>query len=313
MVLRGLLNPVLLRFFDSSQYDIRNTLIISGYPRSGTTWLAELVSLLPSSAVLFEPLSPRNVPEAAHAGLNWQNFHLPGEVWPEGEVFLERVLKGQVLNRWTTSHLPFHRTVGVNRWIVKMVRANQMLGWITDRFAVPPPVVMIRHPCAVFASLISRGWRSPDRAPVNLGFFAAYPHYREVLTCCRTTEEFFAVLWCIDQYCHLALPGPRPYRLVSYEWILSKGVEAVKEVFDHWRIDMPASLERKLHTPSGRASDDFSRDPVRMLCRWQKKLTRRQVERVLTITREFGLDFYDDGPEPDYERLFGTSPIVQNR
>ena len=231
MVLRGLLNPVLLRQFGSPQYDLRHTLVVSGYPRSGTTWLAELISLVPTTALLFEPLSPTQVPEAASAGVNWINFHLPQEQWPEGREFMERVLRGQVINKWTTSHLRCSRARGVRRWVVKFVRANQMIGWISEQFSIPPPVVVVRHPCAVFASNRSRGWGSLRRPPINRDFLAAYPHLRHIVERCSSTEEYFAASWSMDQYAHLALPHPRSYHLVSYEQLLSKGIVAVKQIF----------------------------------------------------------------------------------
>ena len=61
-----------MRQFSSPHYDLRHTLVLStvivGVGQLGS---AELISLVPTTALLFEPLGPTQVPEAASAGVNW--------------------------------------------------------------------------------------------------------------------------------------------------------------------------------------------------------------------------------------------------
>jgi hypothetical protein len=39
------------------------------------------------------------------------------------------------------------------------------------------------------------------------------------------------------------------------------------------------------------------------LSKWRDRLSDRQIDRILEIANAFGLDFYTDELEPDYERL----------
>lgn len=51
----------LLNFYGKTtlrNYSINNTIIISGTPRGGTTWLAELLAAVTKSPILWEPLEP---------------------------------------------------------------------------------------------------------------------------------------------------------------------------------------------------------------------------------------------------------------
>ena len=102
--IRGSFNPWLLQCTELRDYDLSNTLVVAGSARTGTTWLAELVSTCPRSALIFEPLHPLRVPQAAAAGFRGgKNFLEPDEAWPEGEEFLKMALRGKIRNRWTTS------------------------------------------------------------------------------------------------------------------------------------------------------------------------------------------------------------------
>ena len=47
------------------------------------------------------------------------------------------------------------------------------------------------------------------------------------------------------------------------------------------------------------------------LAGWKKALTGQQIERILEIVNFWGLNFYSDALEPNYDRLYGTTPIRQ--
>lgn len=306
---RCILNPLLTRWTASKDYDLRRTLVIAGTARSGTTWLAELVGSAKGTAIMFEPEHLGNVPEAKAIGFGWHPCLSPDDRWPAGEVFLERVLKGRVLNAWTTSFMPVSHAVRPRRWVVKFIRANLLLGWLTVRFPIPPPVLILRHPCATVASQRQQGWivRNPPRAEA---FFRMHPHLQGVLDGLTDEWEFHAALWCIETYAPLALSRPHPYLLITYEQLVRHGEATLERVFDHWGVGMPAEVRAQVHRPSQttKAGSALLRreDP---LSGWQRTLTAEQIARILNVVRRFGLDFYGADPEPDYDRLFGPAPL----
>lgn len=196
---RAVLNPVLLRTFPNRRYDLRNTLAIAGGPRSGTTWLAELIcAAVPRSAMLFEPLHVGNVAAAAAAGFKWRTYLQPGDDWPEGEAFLRRARQGRVVNWHTTSHIPLHRAVRPKVWVAKFIHANLLVGWLAKRFPIRPPALIMRHPCATVASRGGQGWKPLSYAPRIPEFLASHPQFIPVLDRLTDVVEFRAALWCID-------------------------------------------------------------------------------------------------------------------
>lgn len=308
-VSRRSLGPTLVRLTADRNYDLGETLVVAGSPRSGTTWLAEVLSTLPRSAILFEPEHMLQVPDARRAGLDWHVMKLPGDAWPAGERYFDRVLRGQVVTPWTTSHLPLSRAVAPRRWIVKFVDANLMLGWLATHFPIRAPVLVLRHPCAVVGSQLRRGWKL-DHAPRTAAFFARYPQFSEYVSSLRDPVEWSAAHWCIHTYVPLMLPQPRPFMVTSYEQATRYPELEFPRLFEQWRLRMPDELLERTRRPSGttdRGSGLLQGSDTD--AGWHKALSAEQIQRILAVVREFGLDFYTDDPQPDAVRLAGPAPV----
>ena len=302
---RGAINPLLIRATRRSEYEIAETLVIAGFPRSGTTWLAELIASIPGHAELFEPLDHRLIPAAKKAGLCTDNLHAPDDTWPEGKDYLEKVLSGKVLNSHTTSHIPCNRALNVSRWVVKFVRANQMLGWLIENFPFPPPVLLIRHPCAVFSSWVMRGWPLMDwPLPADLRFFSYYPEYKDFVRSLNTPEEIFASQWAIQYRVAFDHLRERDFYLCSYEKLVSNGTREIESVFSHWSLPVPKEIDTFLRVPSAKASSSLKSNTGPQLDSWQRRLDQRTIDRITDVIARLGLHFYTKGPEADYQMLY---------
>jgi len=308
-VVRACVNPWIVSLSSRRHYDLANTLVVAGTPRSGTTWLAEVLTSLPGTGLVFEPLHIANVPLARAAGFGWATYMEPDTVWPEGEAFIRKVLEGRIVCSWTMSHMSMTRAFRPKRWIVKFVNANLLLGWITSRFTVPRPAMIIRHPCATVASQLVHGWmlKHPPSWP---GLFASHPRLAEMVRSLSDPIEFLAAAWCIQSRVPLALPSPRPLQVVSYERLVRHGESELERLFRGWGLAVPQAALWRLaqHSQTTKTYSALRRggDP---LLGWRRLLTREQIARILDLVNLFGLDFYSEEPEPDYDRLYGPSPV----
>jgi hypothetical protein len=308
-IARRTLGPALVRLTADRGYDLHETLVVAGSPRSGTTWLAEVLSSLPRSAILFEPEHVLQVPDARRAGLDWHVMKMPDDDWPEGKRYFERVLRGRVVTPWTVSHLPLGRALAPRRWIVKFVDVNLILGWLAAHFPVRPPVLVLRHPCAVVGSQLRRGW-TLDHAPRLKAFFDRYPQFREYVASLEQQEEWMAAHWCIHTYVPLMLPRPWPFLLTTYEQATKDPEREFGRLFEAWRLAVPADLVERAARPSG-TTDRGSRFAAGGDARggWKRLLSDDQARRILRVVQAFGLDFYTDERMPDAERLKGSEPV----
>jgi hypothetical protein len=306
--LRGYINPLMLKSLRRT-YDLEDVIVISGHFRSGTTWLAELVSMSANAGIIFEPFHIDHVPEAKQAGFTYNNFRRPSDDWPDGYSFVDKVLHGKVLNRWTVGHIPLWRALKMRRLVVKLVSSNQMLVWLTEKFAIPTPVLIIRHPCAVLASWLNRGWRLNNWIVREPALLESFPELRKILDSLAHEEEYFAAKWSIDHYVPLYYKRERSFKTVAFEKLAVDGPNYLQEILRTWDIELTEEVCERLRRPSEKASDHLTSSYESALNGWKRDLSRTQRDRVLRVVREFGLDFYTDALEPDYDRLFSDRPI----
>ena len=205
------------------RYDLKSTIVISGCPRSGTTWVAEVLSSLPAASILYEPLYLRAEPILQELGLRWRTYIAPEEDRPEIESYMRDVLSGRVLNPWTLSRADKNKVAGTQIWVVKFVRANLLLEWLVPQFPIMPPLVIIRHPCAVVSSQLRMGSWNHVAAPVECPeFFSRYPQFAPVRDRLKYLDEFLALAWCLDYYTIIKIPLPSPWLLVPYEELVKE-------------------------------------------------------------------------------------------
>lgn len=285
---KSVLNLILAWYGETKgkNYDINKTIVVSGTPRTGTTWVAELLTSIPGTAILYEPLNPKFVSEIRKAGLRYRPHIAPGDEFPEAKEFLKSVLRGKILNTWTISHSSFMQILTAERWIVKFVRANRLLRWMSEEFPIPPPILVIRHPCAVIASQMSiKSW---DDSTIG----------EKVTT------------WIMDYYTPLITPLPHPWILVPYERLVKEGEIQLRLIFDSLDMEVPHNVYSRLCVPSKTVEESSAIISGKdQLSRWKEILTRDQVRQILDQVSEYGLDFYSEDLEPDYDRLNEYSGI----
>jgi hypothetical protein len=287
------------RMLTSRAYDLRSTIIVAGSPRSGTTWVGNTVASIPGSAVVFEPLHLDRVPLAREAGFTWRTYVRQGTRWPAGEHALDEMLHGRVLNDWTAREIPYPKRV--TTWIVKCIRMNRMLPWLTERFATRAPLLVIRHPCAVIASQMAAGWARPTEHP-DPALVADFPQTRSVLETLETDEEHRAAGWALDTLVPLSAAKPHPWVTLLYERV-TRGPEELDTAFQRWGITRPPGLNERMRVLSSTTTPSRNAARFSPLTGWTKQLSHDQIRRILAVTHALGLDFYGEDTEPDESRL----------
>lgn len=308
--LRGIVSPAVIRI-GRRKYQAKDAIIISGYFRSGTTWLAELISKSVDGGIIFEPFHTDHVMVAKEAGFSYNNFRTPGEKWDEGKQLVNDVASGKVLDQWTAAHIPISQSWRMRRLVVKLVSNNQTLVWMTRNTDIRTPILLIRHPCAVLSSWIKRGWRLNKWVVKDPNLIAEYPEVEGFLGSLKTEEEFFAAKWCIEHYVPLMQRKKNEIHVVAYEKLVHDGASYLEDILALWGEKLSDSVRDNMRRPSEKASQQVLDDYGSVLSGWRKSLSKKQVESVLRVVDRFGLGFYSLEIEPDYDRLFGPHPIIQ--
>lgn len=295
-------NELLDRLCDISRsarsFNPAGNILIFSSPRSGSTWLAELINTLPNSVILWEPLHLRKVKEFRELGFDWRQ-HIPeDEQWKEAEEVFRELLKGKLLNSWMSSKdfpLKFCRA---DRMIIKFVRANGMLPWLTKTFEFEKePVFLLRHPFAVVASQMKEGsWdnKSEGFQVPGMPFNSIFREHAPFLSTLKSKEEGIVANWCINN--KIVLTNKRngkDWIVLHYENLLLKPEEELQRIFNRWNLPMPEGILNNITKASSTTQEPtFQKDLEAQLSKWQVFFKDEQIEQLQKVLDYFEIDTY---------------------
>ncbi len=282
-------------------------IVLASIGRSGSTWLADLLCAAPGIQQIFEPLHPETSAELRRL-LHWQEkvgetyrrvYLRPSVEHPEWRAFLAKVLTGRVRNYRTdyarTSYFP-------DRYLVKFIRANLMLGYLYDCFQ-PQTILLTRHPCAVVYSRL-RKVRSPWYADVSdlLRQAALVEDYlRPWLADIEKETDLLgahAVWWAVENRVALQEMATRPHYLVFYETLYLHPRPTLDPLFA-WlglpSFDLPAQLVARSsrvarHRQHGAIEDEAA--ILAQLSDWQQGLTAEEQRRIVIWADRLEIPWY---------------------
>ena len=305
---------------------MQDTIIISGTPRGGTTWFMELIETLPEYKSIFEPFHKEWFPQVKQLSLSPRPYLEPNAENKPLKEYLKQVFTGQIISReplFPLTPTAIYKRLLATKILVKFIRANRLLPWIVNNFQVRGTYFMIRHPCATIASQLEtgvRGYFTPKDVPlpkeIVLREASQIPQIREnewlmkKLYTIKTQEEVLAAIWGLDNYVPLSYLSEHPdaWYTVVYEKLITDFDEEIKRIFDYINEEVPEKVYEKFKRPSKTTHDKSYLGTPKQLLKWKNKLSERQIKNILKVAHWFGLDFYTEDPEPDYDALNKWKP-----
>lgn len=284
------------------------SIIVAGTARSGTTWLGQILQAASGYPSVFEPLNPQYVQSA---GSIFFRYLITGHQYPEIYKFFSKVCSGGLRNPWTDQENPGgwrkHHIRGLMRGsrIIKMVRANLMLGWIDKKFEYPI-VYILRHPCAVITSWIKLGWDSwlnhflkqPELVEDYLHPFIDY------LSAIKTPVEKIAAQWCIENIVPLNQMSDRNWIISTYEELCTMSKYETSRILSQLGLSWNEKVEEAIKRPS-RSTNKQSAINKRgnPLCKWKNELNQKEIATVIDTLKLFNINLYNEDLMPKIEVL----------
>jgi hypothetical protein len=283
--------------------------------------MLELLRHLRGYKALNEPLMYEEA--RIEHGFGWHKYLEPNGTAPTQRQYLETVLTGRadISPAWffesetRPAQLLEHATR--DRLVVKFCRLNRMLHWFARQFDVRGLVFMVRHPCAVVASMLKHGaWGESllhggirKQQALHGGTLpeSLRDPFEPILNNLSSRVGVLATHWCLDHYVPLVHHGgdaEPPWVLVPYERLVVEGRAELRRITNALGVDMTEEMTAQLNKPSASAEDRVHSEAYRQLSKWCRRLSDSRVERVLEIVDRVGLsEFYDEDLEPDYDYL----------
>jgi len=288
-------------------------LILACQPRGGSTWLAETLRALPDYEMIWEPFNPQWNPSCIEAGFTWHNYISDGGLTSPQSSFVEELLNGFKVylgHFGGNGSLGCITSMAYNRHLIfKCTNACMMVSNLRD--VVPLKTVMLlRHPCAVVASQLSHGsWKGVNKENPSVKrdvekVLEDYPDWRPIWNEISTQEEVLAFIWGMRTHVPLRQPDRAEWCITTYESLVRDRTDELKRIFEYLERPMVDQVTNKLDSPSSTTQSDSNvaegRDPLKT---WKHRLDREQVRRVLTVTRQMGIEFYTEELTPHERRL----------
>ena len=282
---------------------LSDSFILAGSGRSGTTWISDIMTANPNARVVFEPFDGRRVPEAKVLPL--RPYARPNGNYPKWRAFVEQVLLGNIENDWTMRQN--HRWWATRR-LVKVIRANLMLGWMTEQFHVPT-VLITRHPCAVVSSRLKLKWDSHLDVFLNQEELVE-DHLSQFLSIIHDAQsdlEKHTIMWCVENLVPLRQLKQNNWIFCTYEGLVTDPEAEAERILSGLNIRQTMFNRKAIHKVSQVSRPDSAianqRDP---LTEWQRQLSVDEIKTILDLVQTFGISLYDDDPLPHLDQLFLT-------
>jgi hypothetical protein len=276
-------------------FNPEENLIISASPRGGSTWMSELINLIPKTAVLAEPLYRRLVSPFNALHFGWNQYIPEDAEWNEAKKVFEEVFRGRLLTGWSS---PPYSLLTADRLIIKFCHAHALLPWLTRNFNFKhAPIFLIRHPFAVVASQLKcigwkpdfPGYRIPD-CPFNEYYLA----HEEFLLGIRTQEEALVATWCLTNLVQLRnARNDKNWITVYYEHLLANPQREIHRIFDRWRLPIPDDIFSRVGKPSEKTMEaSFEQGKAKQLAKWKSFFNEGQLKKMMAVLDHFGVEQY---------------------
>ncbi|MEM7392901.1 MAG: sulfotransferase, partial [Verrucomicrobiota bacterium] len=213
------------------------------------------------------------------------------------------VIDGRLRNAFSDAYNP--RLIS-HRRLIKATSANLFLRWLYEKFPGMPIVMVIRHPCAVAASRMTRKWNvgmrgwlleQPDLIEDHLD-----PYMDEILKA-ETDFQKQILVWCIQYHVVFRQFKSDEIHISFYEDYCLDPRRHVPELFNDLNLDCPEALFESIDVPSS-SSADLDLEADHPVSRWKKQLSTDDIDEALRLLQLFGLDhLYSDSPRPRPDAL----------
>jgi len=287
-------------------------------PRSGSTWLMELICSQPGFKYCNEPLDLREPLVAHHLGIDdWGGLYSP-EATAKIERYFADLQRGK-LGFLNPNPLGRHYRPITHRMVFKMIDGCEgRMNWFRDTFR-GRVVYLLRHPIAVSVSreayptvaalLESEHQRHFTPRQLDLA--------HDVLRG-GTDLERKMVSWCVQNRVALQEMDPH-WAVVSYEQLVVDPVPVIRYLCGQLALPNPEAMMRGLEVPSlvkyksdretQRLLEQREADRRRELVeKWRKKVSHEEERAAMGLVDRFGIDFYRFGEVLPAERVWISEP-----
>lgn len=295
--------------------DGRPNVFLYSTPRSGSTWLMELIWSQPGFKTCNQPLYLEVPSVRRRLGIDdWTELYRR-DALPGIERYLARICAGRIGFTNPNPLRRYYRPI-TRRIVFKEIHASADVADLARERLNCRVVYLIRHPIAVTIST--------ERWPTLPAMLASdhRRHFRraELARAERIVErgdrlERGVLAWCLQNAVPLRMAG-EDWAVVTYEQLVLDPLPVIAELARKLDLPRPDRMVRRLPVPSVNVRFKSTEETRRLLTqggpgtrphlveKWRRVVDARDEARAMAVLEVFGLDAYRLGDVLPAERLW---------
>ena len=304
-----------------------NPILVTGAPRSGTTWVGRMIGQAPFIRYIHEPFNITS--QLCQCGVKFDYWfyyltpksqlkfhpHLKHTIYP---AFSRIGLLNSILEiRRTKQVRPFFRYLQsylFSRPVLKDPLALFSAEQLADSFNMDV-VVLIRHPAAIISSYKTLNWTHPFSHFLNQSALLEdhlAPFRSEVEDFTKKEHDIVdqaALLWKLIHFMIIKYQKTHPgWIFIRHKDLALDPIIGFQKIFA--RLNLPFSKHAcrviqnhivKEQLPNSTDPYAIKQNPRQVITKWQKNLTSEEINRIRERVEEVSSAFYTDAdwnPEP---------------
>lgn len=286
--------------------DGRPNVLLYSTPRSGSTWLMELIWSQPGFKTCNQPLYLEHPAVRSHLGIDdWEELYSV-DATEKLRAYLGAICAGRIGFTNPNPLRRYYRPVS-HRIVFKEIHApGDRVNWMRDTFDARV-VYLVRHPIAVTIS--SERW--PTLPALIHSDYRRHFTPEQLTQAQRILDEGNdldrgVLMWAM----HNSVPlreATEDWAIVSYEQLVLDPEPVIRALAEKLELPEPDRMRRRLGVPSVNVRFKSTEETRRLLNegeaderpflveKWRKKVDRESEARVMGILEAFGIDVYRDG------------------
>lgn len=307
--------PILRTLFLFKHFDPSKNLLLFSSPRGGSTWLSQILLTVPKTILIWEPINPRKNKRLRDLNFGWRQSIPENEKWKDAEDFFFNVLSGKELTLDTIRYTNFHRLIIGKQLLIKFVRANALLPWLSNTFHFKYlPIYLVRHPFAVVQSQLRHGaWNHihPKYVLPDTPFNEPYIKHWDFIKSLSSLEEILVANWCFaNKYTLENKRNDSDWITIFYENLIVRPEIEIDRIFTRWGVPKPNDIYKQSKEPSFTVkSNDLSSSEQKQIAKWKDFFNSSTISKMENVLNYFEISHYRSDscypliPRPDTTRF----------
>lgn len=297
------------RYFNLHSPGMQKDILILSSPRSGSTWLMELIYTQPGVKYINEPLG-KNILDYKHflpIKTRWNYICL--DEYEKG-ILKEYFIKDKAIKYFGPKNIfSVNYNFFTNRRVIKCIRANELIDWFLTECGFNC-IYLIRHPLSQSLSCIKRGhhvqveeYLADDRYKERYLNKELIGFIRDIIAH-GTDLEKFVVDWCLDNLATLLYIRNKERNglvFLTYEELVMKPLETIDLLSERLNLTAKERMTKHINVPSMVTDSSTSKtknnikkgDRFSLINKWKGAVSDEEEARLFKILERFDIDIYE--------------------